>query len=268
MGDAETSADGGAVHVIAGQSISQLLLLCDHASNAVPIAYGTLGLPAAELERHIAYDIGAADVVVALAATLNAPAFLTRASRLLIDCNRATDDPTLIMRLSDGAIVPGNRVLDDAERQHRIVSYHRPYHHAIASHLDRVIGNGLPPVLVSIHSFTPTWKGWPRPWHVGVLWDKDDRLAKRLLSGFSADPSLIVGDNQPYSGRLYGDCLWQHGTSRGLAHAIIEIRQDLIAGAAGQNEWAARIAAILIAMLDDPIAKANLTTIQPFGSHT
>ena len=268
VGDAEGLGADSAVAVIPGRRETGVLLLCDHASNALPAQYGTLGLPASELERHIAYDIGAAAVVRELATRLNAPAFLTRHSRLLIDCNRGACDPTLIMRLSDGAIVPGNRILDDAERNHRVETYYRPYHDAIAGHLDQAIVAEHPPLLLSIHSFTPHWKGHARPWQAGILWDKDDRLARRLLAGLRSDASLNVGDNQPYSGRLYGDCLWQHGTRRGLAHAIIEIRQDLIAEAAGQSAWAARLGAIVTAILDDPAARADLTSIQHFGSHT
>jgi predicted N-formylglutamate amidohydrolase len=264
----ENNGGATAVTTLSGDPASGLLLLCDHASNALPPAYGRLGLPASELSRHIAYDIGAAGVVHALSRRLDATAILSGFSRLLIDCNRGVDDPTLIMRLSDGAIVPGNRVLDDHERQHRISSFYKPYHRAIALHIDHAIAGGHPPLLISIHSFTPEWRGVERPWHVGVLWDRDPRLARLLLAAFRADPRLVVGDNQPYTGALHGDCLWQHGTQRGLAHAIIEIRQDLIAETAGQIAWSERIASIVSAQLDDRTTKAELTTVQHFGSLT
>ncbi len=257
-----------AVETLAGNLAGGVLILCDHASNALPDGYGTLGLPREELNRHIAYDIGAAGVVAGLSKRLNAPAILTSFSRLLIDCNRGADDPTLIMRLSDGAIVPGNRRLDDAERQHRITTFYEPYHGAISCHIDGAIDIGHPPVLISIHSYTPVWRGQPRPWHTGILWDKDPRLATQLLTELRADPTIVTGANEPYSGRLYGDCMYQHGTSRGLAHAIIEIRQDLIEDASGQTEWANRLARIMTSLLDDPALKADLTSIQYYGSHT
>lgn len=240
--------------VVPGRADAGLIVICDHASNAFPPGYGTLGLPADQLQRHIAYDIGAAAITRAVAAALDAPAVLSRFSRLLIDPNRGADDPTLIMRLSDGAVVPGNRRLDQAERHKRFKLYYEPYHQAIDGVIDRCLASGVPPALLAIHSFTESWKGVPRPWHVGVLWDKDSRLAKPLLSHFEAEGTLIVGDNKPYSGTLEGDCMWQHGTMRGLAHAIIEVRQDLIRDQAGQTVWARR----LIDIVEKLRARADL----------
>ena len=198
-----------------GRADRGLIVLCDHAGNAIPPEYGTLGLPAAQLQRHIAYDIGVAPIVRALAAAFAAPAVMTRYSRLLIDPNRGRDDPTLIMRLSDGAVIPGNRKLDAAERDKRMRLYYEPYHRAIAAVIDQCLATGVAPVLLSIHSFTESWKESTRPWHVGVLWGPDGRLAKPLLDGFYAEGDLIVGDNEPYAGQLEGDCLWQHGAQRG-----------------------------------------------------
>ncbi len=237
--------------ILAGRADAGLILLCDHAGNAIPAAYGSLGLPPEQLKRHIAYDIGAAPVTRALAEALGAPAVMTRYSRLLIDPNRGADDPTLIMRLSDGAVIEGNRRLDDAERETRTRLYYAPYHRAIAAVIDQCLASGVPPRILSIHSFTESWKERPRPWHVGVLWDRDLRLAGPLLEGFYAEGDLIVGDNEPYSGQLEGDCLWQHATCRGLANALIEIRQDLIRDAAGQAAWAARLCRIVKTVLND-----------------
>jgi len=231
--------------VLAGRADAGLILLCDHAANAIPPAYGTLGLPPDQLRRHIAYDIGAAGVTRSLAAALGAPALMTRYSRLLIDPNRGADDPTLIMRLSDGAVIPGNRRLDEAEREKRTRLYYAPYHRAIDAVIDQCLSTGVPPMLLSIHSFTESWKEAPRPWHVGVLWDREQRLARPLLDAFYAEGDLIVGDNEPYSGQLEGDCLWQHATQRGLINALIEVRQDLIRNAAGQETWARRLARIV-----------------------
>jgi predicted N-formylglutamate amidohydrolase len=241
---------------LAGRADAGLIVLCDHASNALPAEFGTLGLPAAQLGRHIGYDIGAAPITRALAAALGVPAIMTRYSRLLIDPNRGEDDPTLIMRLSDGAIIPGNRRVEARERAQRIELYYRPYHEAIGRVIDRCLAAGVAPALLSIHSFTESWKTLPRPWHVGILWAKDARLAKPLLENFYAEGDLIVGDNEPYSGQLEGDCLWRHGTRRGLANAIIEIRQDLIRDAAGQAAWARRLARIVAKILRDTTAKA------------
>lgn len=245
-----------------------VIVLCDHAANALPEAYGTLRLPPAEFARHIAYDIGAKGVAERLAARLNAPAVLTRVSRLLIDCNRGEDDPTLIMRLSDGAIVPGNRTLDARERSERIERYYRPYHRAVTEVIDEALMTGGAPVLLSVHSFTPAWRGRPRPWHAGILWDKDPRLAAPLIAALRSDTALVVGDNEPYDGALKGDCLWRHGTSRGLAHALVEIRQDLIASEAGQAAWAERLAGILQSILAAPETDADLRAVRFFGSRT
>jgi predicted N-formylglutamate amidohydrolase len=231
--------------ILGGRADAGLILLCDHAANAIPPPYGTLGLPAEQLRRHIAYDIGAARVTAGLAAALGAPAVMTRFSRLLIDPNRGVDDPTLIMRLSDGAVIPGNRRLDEDERRLRISLYYAPYHRAIDSVIDRCSASAGRPILLSIHSFTESWKETPRPWHVGVLWDRDQRLARPLIDALHAEGGLIVGDNEPYSGQLEGDSLWQHATSRGLANALIEIRQDLIRDEGGQDAWAERFARIV-----------------------
>jgi len=236
--------------VFPGRADAGLLLLCDHAGNAFPPEYGTLGLPASQLQRHIAYDIGAAEVTRQLSAVLGAPAVMTRYSRLLIDPNRGEDDPTLIMRLSDGAIVPGNRVLTPAEREKRVQLYYRPYHEAIGGVLDRCVATGVAPAILSVHSFTESWKGVSRPWHAGVLWARDPRLAVPLFDALCAENDLIVGANQPYAGQYEGDTLWQHGTRRGLAHAIIEIRQDLIRDRKGQTAWAERLARIMRGLLD------------------
>lgn len=231
--------------ILPGRADGRLLLLCDHAGNAFPPEYGTLGLPDSQLKRHIAYDIGAAEVTRRLSEALGAPAVMTRYSRLLIDPNRGEDDPTLIMRLSDGAIVPGNREITPEEREKRLRLYYRPYHEAIDAVLDRFLAAGAIPAILSVHSFTESWKGTSRPWHAGVLWGEDARLAEPLLAALSAEDDLIVGANEPYEGQLVGDTLWQHGTRRGFAHAIIEIRQDLIRDEKGQAAWADRLVRIM-----------------------
>ena len=237
--------DAPSHRVVAGRADRGLVIICDHAANIVPAEYGTLGLDPAQLVRHIAYDIGAEAVTERLPRSLGAPAVLSRFSRLLIDPNRGDDDPTLIMRLSDGAVVPGNRHLDADERQRRIDRFWRPYHSAIDDAVNRCLAAGVAPAILSIHSFTESWKSVPRPWHVGILWESDRRLAVPLLEAFHNERDLIVGENQPYPGSYEGDSCWQHGVKRGLPWAIIEIRQDLIRDEAGQDRWAARIARIV-----------------------
>ncbi len=228
-----------------GDPAAGLLVICDHAENRLPAEYGDLGLPAEEFQRHIAYDPGAAAVSRRLARRLGVPAVMSTFSRLLIDPNRGEDDPTLIMRLSDGAVVPGNARVDTGERSLRIARFHAPYHAAVDAAIDRALAAGNPPVLVSIHSYTPVWRGYRRPWHAGVLWDIDPRFAEPLIAELRADPDLVVGDNEPYSGALVNDSMYRHATRRGLAHGLIEIRQDLIGEAAGAKAWADRLAPIV-----------------------
>jgi predicted N-formylglutamate amidohydrolase len=238
-------SEDGAYETVAGTGGLGLILLCDHAANRLPPEYGDLGLPAAEFERHIAYDIGARDLTLGLAQRLAAPAVLSRYSRLLIDINRGMDDPTLIMRLSDGAVVPGNAGVDDAERERRIARFHRPYHDAVRAAIAEVQARGLTPFLLSIHSFTPVWRGWQRPWHAGILWDKGEQEARALIAGLAAEGDLVVGDNEPYHGALEGDTLHTHGTLTGLPHALLEVRQDLIADKSGVDEWVERVAKVV-----------------------
>lgn len=238
--------------IIEGSTDQPYLLLCDHASNRLPEPYGDLGLPQSQLERHIGYDIGAEAVTRRLAERLGCPAVMSRFSRLLIDPNRGADDPTLIMRLSDGAVVPGNARVDAEERARRIELYYEPYHQAVDRTIAAMIEAGTPPALVSIHSFTPLWRGTRRPWEIGILWDDDPRLPVPMIEMLARDAALTVGDNEPYSGALKGDTMWRHGTCRGLAHALIELRQDLIADGAGAAHWSGLLADVLVALAGTP----------------
>ena len=250
---------------IEGDLSTGILILCDHAENTIPEPFANLGLRSEDLNRHIAYDLGAAPLAERLAKLLSAPALISCFSRLLIDPNRGLDDPTLIMQISDGLVVPGNAALDEAAIAARVARYYTPYHQAIERAIDAGIAAGKPPVVVSVHSFTQAWKGVPRPWSVGVLWDKDPRLALPLLAGLRTIPGIVVGDNAPYTGQLKGDTLYRHGTRRGLAHALIEVRQDLILGPEGQAEWATRLAEVLrkVVRLGGP-----LHAIEIHGSYT
>ncbi len=254
--------------IVPGSLESGILLLCDHAGNAFPPEYGTLGLSAEQLERHIAYDPGAAGITRHMAHILGAPALLTHYSRLLIDPNRGENDPTLIMRLSDGAIVPGNAKITPEERRRRIELYYKPYHEAIDRVIDAMIATGRPPVIFSVHSFTENWRGWLRPWEAGVLWDRDPRLAVPLIRALREDRELTVGDNEPYAGSLPGDCINKHATQRGLANALIEVRQDLIRSESGQIAWAEKLASHLRTILSDPDALTKFHHERYYGSRT
>lgn len=234
-----------AFEILRPDAKSSILILCDHASNAVPASVngGTLGLPDADMNRHIAYDVGARGVVEHLSEILDAHAAFSKFSRLVIDPNRGEDDPTLLMKLYDGSIISGNRNADATEKERRLNLFHRPYHEAVKQQIDHMISDGRMPALVSIHSFTPKLRNKPmRPWHLGVLWDEDDRLARPFIEYFAKDQNIIVGDNEPYSGELQGDTMYFHGTQRGLPHILIEIRHDLIDTPDGQQKWAERIA--------------------------
>lgn len=229
------------VERITGKLGSGVLLLCDHASNVLPADYGTLGLGPDELLQHIAYDIGAAFITRRLAELFEAPALLTRFSRLLIDANRGADDPTLVMRLSDGKIIPGNARVTADEIARRRDLFWRPYREAIGATIEAMGAQGPVPAIVSIHSFTPVWRTKPRPWEVSILWDRDPRFAAPLIAALAAD-GLTVGDNEPYDGALVGDTLDEEVTRRGLAGLLVETRQDLVATEEAATAWADRLA--------------------------
>ena len=238
--------------LIGGDVGSGVLILCDHASNAIPAEFGNLGLAEAELERHIAHDIGAAEVARTLARTLGAPAILSRFSRLLIDPNRGRDDPTLVMRIADGAIIPGNAAIDETGIEARLERFYRPYDDAITGAIEASLETDSVPAIISIHSFTPSLRGRARPWHCGLLFDADERIAKPLIAALSASGDLIVGANEPYDGALAGDTLDRHAGSRGLANVLVEIRQDLIASQEEAVNWGERLALALRPILAEP----------------
>ncbi len=252
-------------HVLDGDRSLGLVLVADHARRDLPDEYGDLGLPASEFDRHIAYDIGVEAVTRRLAAASGAPAVLAGFSRLLIDPNRGEDDPTLIRQLYDGTVVPANYPLSAEERERRLDLYYRPYHDAVAAMVASVaLATGRAPLIVSIHSFTPVMQGLARPWHCGVLWDLDDRAARPLIDALAADPLLVVGDNEPYDGALRGDTMFRHAIVNGFAHALLEIRQDLIADDAGAEAWANRLDPIVCAINRLP----GIHDVQFHGSRT
>lgn len=240
---------------IEGAPDAGVLFICDHASNALPPAYGDLGLPPEQLARHIAWDIGAADMTRRLAAQFNAPAVLSTFSRILIDPNRGEDDPTLVRRLYDGAIVPGNARVDAAEIEARKARFFRPYRAAILARVAAMSAAVRPPAIVSLHSFTPIMQGVARPWQIGFLWDRDDRLARPLIEAFRA-MGVLTGDNEPYDGALEGDTIDATATPLGLANVLVETRHDLIATREGAHLWADRLGVALAPLLARPEVRA------------
>ncbi len=228
------------------------LLLADHANAAIPKSLNRLGLGDVPLERHIAYDIGSRMVTERLSELLDAPALIHGYSRLLIDPNRELADPTSICVISDGVVVPGNRDLGDADAAARAMAFFHPYHDAIGTEIDRLTARDGPPAIISVHTFTPLLRGAERPWHVGILWGEDDRMPTPLIEALRRDPALIVGDNEPYSGRnKHGNTVESHAYPRGLPNALIEIRQDLVATDDDARAWAERLAEPLAGILAD-----------------
>jgi len=227
------------------------LVTCDHASNHVPhwVNGGDLGIPEADMARHIAWDVGAAGVARALGRVLDSPVILSDFSRLVIDPNRGEEDPTLVMKLYDGTIIPANRRLTAAQLEERLDRLYRPYHAAYA----RLAALRPDRVILAVHSFTPCLKGRaPRPWHVGVLYSHlDERLSRPLIRRLAQEPDLCTGDNEPYSGHLPGDAIDRHALRLGRLNTLVEVRNDLIATEAEQAFWAARLAPVLVGALAD-----------------
>lgn len=225
---------------------SPFVLACDHAGNRLPRRLGTLGLEARHLERHIAYDIGAFGVAERLAVLLDAPLIAQHYSRLVIDCNRQPTARDSVPVVGEDTEIPGNRNVRPFERRARIDEIFTPYHDAIARLLDRRRAARRPTVLVTVHSFTPVFKGHSRPWDIGILYNRDARLPLLLLEMLRADGELCVGDNEPYYVSDTNDyTIPVHGERRGIPNVEIEIRQDLVTTTQGQALWAGRLARLL-----------------------
>lgn len=242
------------VIVTGAERSGRWVVTCDHATNRVPDAVngGTLGLPEADMQRHIAYDIGGQGVALRLAERLNGPAVCADFSRLVIDPNRGVDDPTLLMKLYDGTIIPGNRHADEAEIAARRALCYDPYHDALA----RTLARRPDSVLCSIHSFTPKLNGRPkRPWEIGVLHARTGtELAQALLEDLRRETDLTVGENEPYGGHLPGDAIDRHALGPGRPNVLIELRQDLIARPEDQIAWAD----LLVAPLERALSATGL----------
>src|SRR4051794_39040659 len=239
---------------------SPYLLTCDHYGRLIPRVLGDLGLPASELTRHIAWDIGIAGVAGRLSNHLGAHLIAQRYSRLVIDCNRPSCAASSIPVLSEATAVPGNEALTRAAAEARRRAIFDPYHRRIAQAIEARSREHRPTVLVSLHSFTPVYAGVARPWHVGTLYHRDTHLPPLLLKLFRAEADLVVGDNEPYAVSDATDyTIPVHGETRGLMNSGIEIRQDLIADVSGQLQWAERLARIF--------RDVEATLITPRGAH-
>lgn len=229
---------------------NRLLFVADHATNFIPEAYQNLGVDEAHLQDHIAWDIGSLDVARAVRNRTGGRLLHAPVSRLLIDLNRTPDHPGLIPESSDGILIPGNMGLSAEERQRRLERYFHPYHNTLSAEIDAMLEVDEKVALVSMHSFTPSLKGQgmngeARPWHIGLLYNQDDRLSRRAIDWLRREPGLIVGDNEPYSGRLLNYTMDRHAEARGLPYLSIEIRQDLISTPEGVADWSERLSALL-----------------------
>lgn len=234
------------------------VIVCDHASNRIPEDYQSFGYAEDALQTHIAWDPGALGVARRLSAKLDAPLLWPDVSRLVLDCNRALDASSLIVVESEGRPVPANRTLDPNERARRLDRIHTPYHDAIDACLKRRLAAGLPTALIAVHSYTPVYFGKTRPWHVGIVFDDDRRIADLLIRGLKADAALVVGVNEPYSpaDQVYYT-VSRHAGRWDLPAAMIEIRNDEIGDEAGQRDWADRLANLLVAAPPGSLARRH-----------
>ncbi len=240
--------------IINPQGQAKVLLVGDHASNAIPKSLGNLGLDHAALGQHIAYDIGTHKLANHLSQHLDAPAVLAGYSRLVIDLNRSLEDDSLMPEVSDETVIEGNQNMSVEHRNLRIHSFYTPYRKAIDGMLHDFRERNIVPAFIAIHSFTPQMAGFERPWHVGVLWDKDPRISLPLMENLRAHSERFnIGDNEPYSGKHPADyTIDHHAEASGIPHVSIEIRQDLVDTETGAERWATILDDALRDILADP----------------
>jgi predicted N-formylglutamate amidohydrolase len=244
-----------------------VLLVADHASPFFPASLNQLGLADWVLEEHVAWDIGVDELARCLADELDAPLVLAGFSRLIVDPNRRPEDPGAIPQISDGIAIPGNLGLDPAQRTQRFRSFFEPYHDAIERRLEAFLQNGVTPAMIAVHTCTPVFDRVVRPWHVGIMWDKDPRIPQAVMAHFDKNDEVCIGDNEPYSGRHPHDyTIDHHAESRGIPHLGFEVRQDLVAEADGARKWAAILAASLKDILADEALYAPLSEQAEFAS--
>ncbi len=253
------SEDPPPFELINEQGQARVLLVGDHVSNTIPASLENLGLDAESLQQHIAYDIGTRKLVNHLSAHLDAPAVVAGYSRLVVDLNRSLEDPSVMPEISDNTLVPGNQNMSAAHRTQRVHEFYTPYRKAIDAMLHRFREQDVVPAFIAIHSFTPEMAGFSRPWHAGILWDKDPRIPLPLMQNLRArSEGFNIGDNEPYSGKHPADyTIDHHAEAAGIPHVSIEIRQDLVDTEDGAEEWAT----ILHEALDDVLADPELYQI-------
>ena len=248
--------------VLEEHGTASALIVCDHASRAVPRALGRMGLPELPSWQHVAWDIGAGELSRGLAHELDAPAVLAGYSRLVVDCNRSPDDPEAFRVESDGCRIPRNQGITECERWLRLASFFDPYHQCIDALLRGFRSRGVAPLLIAVHSFAPRLEcgGEARPWHAGVLWDRDETNARRLLAALrTSEPGLVVGDNEPYSGRHPANyTIDQHAKAGGLPHVCLEVRQDQLESPGGVERWVRLLAKVLAPLVQD--ARGHIAT--------
>ncbi|NVJ99837.1 MAG: N-formylglutamate amidohydrolase [Alphaproteobacteria bacterium] len=237
-----------------------LIILCDHATNHIPAGFEQLGLPDDVLAQHVAYDIGAEAVTRKMCELMGVSAVLAPVSRLLIDCNREPDSPTLVPAISDGISIPGNGDLSAGAIRARMDAYYTPFHDACAHLVEAHLDAGVVPLVVGMHSFTDEMGGEKRPWHAGFLWNKDPRLAQAMIGLMERETDLVIGDNLPYSGKDLYHTMERHGAAHGLPQTTIEIRQDLLAKQSMTDEWAA----LMADLLDECMQRDDIARIEHF----
>ncbi len=238
--------------VVNPRGAAPLVIVADHASRYIPAALNRLGLPESLTHRHITWDVGSEAVAVHMAEYFGAPAVVAGFSRLVIDANRYIDGPDSIPKKSGGFRIPGNDHVTPKEAKRRQNTYFWPYHDAIAGVLGGIVSSGRVPAVISVHSFTPAFDRTPRPWQIGVLWDRDRRLANPLIEALRQHGGLCIGDNQPYSAKSpYGFSMDIHGEIPGYPHVLVEIRKDLINFPKGARQWAQLICDALAPILAD-----------------
>jgi len=236
--------------VLNPEATQPILLICDHASHRFPASLGDMGLDPFAMRCHLAIDIGAGDLTERLAERLGVTSVLANYSRLVVDCNRELLDPSCFLQYGDGILVPGNRNLSQAQKDARAEEIYWPYHYAVETEVQRLCSVGPAPAFIAVHSFTPVMNGVSRPWQMGVLWDKDQRLSKIFLEGFS-EAGYLVGDNEPYSGKAPQDfTIDHHAEEIGLPHVGLEIRQDLIDDEEGVEHIASLMQKIISSIPD------------------
>ncbi len=256
--------DPAPFEIVNGDGGAPFVLLCDHAHNRIPASLGALGLQSADLERHVAYDIGAEACARYLSERCDAILVKANYSRLIIDPNRHPRSPTSIPKASEDLVIPGNHDLGPEAVALREATFFWPYHENVSQVLESFRAQNRVPALISIHSFTPAFLGFERPWHLGILWHRDDRIPGPLMKRLAAEPDICVGDNEPYSARSpEGYSVETHADNHGYPNVLIEIRQDLIDTPSGVTHWSA----LLARMLHEILADRTIFSVKRFDAH-